>query len=183
MVLTHDVNRGKGRALKTAFRYVLDNHPELDGVVTADADGQHTVQDVTKLCDLLSSGGHRLILGIRDTRSAQVPRRSYLGNTVTSWLFEFIYGAPLPDTQTGLRGIPMVELPWVADLAGERYDYEFNMLITARRQNIDFTLTPISTLYFDNNNASHYRTFKDSFRIAKCLLPDLVKNRRIRPSR
>ena len=41
-VLRHAVNQGKGRAMKTGFNYLLLNHPELKGVVTADCDGQHT---------------------------------------------------------------------------------------------------------------------------------------------
>ena len=40
-VLTHEVNKGKGRALKTAFAWCLENRPGIDGVVTADGDNQH----------------------------------------------------------------------------------------------------------------------------------------------
>ena len=35
-------NRGKGRALKTAFSYIAENMPDALGCVTADSDGQHT---------------------------------------------------------------------------------------------------------------------------------------------
>ena len=35
-MLRHPVNLGKGRALKDAFRYVLDELPEVQGVVTID---------------------------------------------------------------------------------------------------------------------------------------------------
>ena len=52
-VLTHDVNRGKGRALKTAFGYVRRVHPGHD-VVCADSDGQHTVVDVLRVADAVS---------------------------------------------------------------------------------------------------------------------------------
>ena len=38
VVLHHEVNRGKGRALKTAFSYILENMPEAIGCVTADSD-------------------------------------------------------------------------------------------------------------------------------------------------
>ena len=41
VVLCHESNLGKGRALKDAFRWVLENRPEVFGVVTADSDGQH----------------------------------------------------------------------------------------------------------------------------------------------
>ena len=35
-VLTHEVNRGKGRALKTAFAFILKKYPDAIGCVTAD---------------------------------------------------------------------------------------------------------------------------------------------------
>ena len=36
-VLVHEVNKGKGRALKTAFSYILDNMPEATGLKLAEA--------------------------------------------------------------------------------------------------------------------------------------------------
>ena len=33
-VLHHEVNKGKGRALKNAFAYVAENMPEIEGVIT-----------------------------------------------------------------------------------------------------------------------------------------------------
>ena len=44
-VLHHEVNKGKGCALKTGYAYIEENMPECVGVITADADGQHTVED------------------------------------------------------------------------------------------------------------------------------------------
>ena len=44
-VLTHEENRGKGAALKTAFEWYAKNRDGI-GVVTADGDGQHTPEDV-----------------------------------------------------------------------------------------------------------------------------------------
>lgn len=51
-VLRHEQNRGKGDALKTGLRYFqeLPDRSEYNGIVTADADGQHSVADVTALC-------------------------------------------------------------------------------------------------------------------------------------
>ena len=40
-ILTHEVNKGKGRGLKTAFEYCLKNRQGYDGVVTVDGDNQH----------------------------------------------------------------------------------------------------------------------------------------------
>ena len=52
-VLVHEVNKGKGRAMKTAFEYILNNRPNKPNVITVDGDGQHLVVDVKKCIELL----------------------------------------------------------------------------------------------------------------------------------
>ena len=54
-VLRHCVNLGKGRALKTAFNYCINTWPNILGCVTADADGQHTAQDIFRCVCALNS--------------------------------------------------------------------------------------------------------------------------------
>mgnify|MGYP001474535445 CR=1 FL=1 len=169
-VLTHHKNKGKGRALKTAFVYFLDHFRDMSGVITADADGQHSVEDVFKVADALSPEHSEIALGIRDFRQTYVPGRSQLGNKITSFLFYLLFHYKLEDTQTGLRGIPASQLPWMIDLKGERYEYEINMLIHARFRKIPFHKVPIQTLYFNRNESSHYHPLFDSFKIFLKLL-------------
>ena len=52
-VLVHEVNRGKGAALKTGLTHIMKT-PGVS-VVTADSDGQHTPDDVKKIADVLIS--------------------------------------------------------------------------------------------------------------------------------
>lgn len=56
-ICTHPSNCGKGRALKTGIRFLLDKYPESPGFVTADADGQHAVRNISEIAGLLS-GNH-----------------------------------------------------------------------------------------------------------------------------
>ncbi len=172
-VLSHEMNRGKGRALKTAFTYFNEHLTFLNGAVTADADGQHSVKDICNICERLSLNQNSLILGVRNFKQENVPFRSYFGNTLTSGIFKLLYGYYLSDTQTGLRGIPSAHISWMTKLAGERYDFEINMLIHARRHRLELETIPIETLYYNNNSGSHYSTIKDSLRILKCLLKGL----------
>ncbi len=169
-VLTHDMNKGKGRALKTAFDYFLKTYQHLEGVVTADADGQHAVEDVCNIAHILEKNENGIILGVRDFSNDNVPFRSLLGNRTTSFFFQLLYGYKLKDTQTGLRGIPITELPRILELKGERYEYEINMLIYAKKMNIPFNEVSIQTLYFDNNASSHYHSIFDSIKIFAKLL-------------
>ena len=174
-VLSHDVNRGKGRALKTAFSYFINNYSGLDGVVTADADGQHGIDDICNICKLISRKCNSLILGVRNFKDYNVPKRSYVGNTITSRIFQFLYGSYINDTQTGLRGIPKGELDWMIELKGERFDYEMNMLIEAVQRGVALSMVPIKTLYFNDNSGSNYNTVVDSFRISLCFATNLMQ--------
>lgn len=123
-VLRHRVNQGKGRALKDAFGYIAGQERWAGcAVVTADADGQHSVEDVCAVGRAAREAPDRLILGVRDLTLPQVPAKSKLGNRLTSWAFRTLYGPRLGDTQTGLRGIPWELLGWCGGIGGERYEY------------------------------------------------------------
>lgn len=173
-VLRHDHNRGKGRALKTAFAYICGK-PAFRGmaVVTADADGQHSVQDVCAVGRAALEETDRLVLGVRDLTLPQVPPRSKLGNRLSSWAFHALYGVRLGDTQTGLRGIPWEMLEWCGTIAGERFEYEMNMLIRAARERVGLRQVTIQVIYYDNNAGTHLRAVRDSWRVFVILLSGL----------
>lgn len=168
-VLHHAANLGKGRALKTAFNYILTELPSLQGIVTADADGQHTAADIAAVAAALSSSAGappkaRIVLGTRAFGS-DVPLRSRLGNRLTRIIFRFLTGVQVADTQTGLRGLPLAVLPELLQLEGERYEYEMSMLAHLCRHGARPIEVPISTIYIDDNRSSHFDPIRDSMRI------------------
>ncbi len=173
-VLHHECNLGKGQALKTAFTYILA-HKEWNqaGIVTADADGQHSIKDVCAVAQALKQEKKRLVLGVRNLRLDNVPTRSKIGNRLTSWAFHMLYGIHLEDTQTGLRGIPWNLLEWCCTISGSRFEYEMNMLIRTAREHIELCEVPIQVIYYDNNAVTHLRTFRDSWRVFRILISGL----------
>lgn len=174
-VLHHEVNRGKGAALKTAFGWYLEQHLEgYPGVVTADCDGQHRVEDVLAVQAALEETPDGLILGSR-TFGPGTPARSLNGNRASAAALALIYGIHLRDTQTGLRGIPNCLLPGLCHVAGDRFEFEVNMLVYARQQCAQMVEVPIHTIYFDNNRGSHFRTFSDAGRIVGVLLRSVLQ--------
>lgn len=174
IVLRHVVNRGKGCALKTAMKHYLDNMHGYDGIITADADGQHTLEDAVNIANLMSSMDDALILGSRDFDAEGIPPRSRFGNRMTSVVFKMAHGSYLRDTQTGLRGIPHKLVPVFVETRGERYEYEMNMLIECSRRSIKMVEEPIQTVYIDDNSSSHFHVIRDSFKIYKVILGDLM---------
>ncbi len=168
-VLRHPVNRGKGAALKTGFRYVLATHPGRD-VLTVDGDGQHGITDIRALDGRAGQG--RMVLGVR--RFDRMPPRSRLGNFVVQWLFQAVTGRSVSDTQTGLRCYPAALLERFAAVPGERFDYEMNVLLAAVGNGCGFDEVPIETTYLDGNSGSNFRGLADSTRVLGSLVRHAV---------
>ena len=168
-VLHHGVNKGKGRALKTAFRCVLDELPEAAGVITIDGDGQHLLEDIIACGERMLALGDAVVLGCRDFDQPGVPPRSVTGNKTTSRMFQLFYGISLSDTQTGLRAVPRRYLESFCEMEGERFEYETNMLLMMHRRGIRFVEQPITTVYDPEDYSSHYNAVKDSWRIFKIM--------------
>jgi len=64
-VLIHETNKGKGTALKTGLSYIKRHYPENSVIVTLDADGQHSVNDASKVIETASFDTGSLVLGAR----------------------------------------------------------------------------------------------------------------------
>lgn len=176
-LLTHSVNRGKGAALKTAFREALRRWPDACGVVTLDADGQHLAEDVVRVADALRRQPDRMALGVR-TFNGRTPFRSRLGNLWTIAEFRLLTGVTVHDTQSGLRGLPTDLLRTLVELPGDRYDFEIRMLVAAARSGKGILEIPIATVYEADNATSHFRPLADTLSTQKALFAAAFARRR-----
>lgn len=178
-ILPHSKNLGKGRGLKNGFNAFLNRYagdPRIKGVITVDSDGQHSVKDVLHMAEELSSQKEpALILGSRSFKGKAVPFKSKFGNIITAFVFRILYGRKLTDTQTGLRGIPTELVYEFLDLAGERFEYETNMLIHCATNRIPMEELVIDTIYIDQNSETHFNPFKDSIKIYYVLFKGFFK--------
>lgn len=170
VILTHEINLGKGRALKTAFTYYEDNlKDKYDGVIALDADGQHKVSDVIKISKILKENDN-FILGTRLFNTKETPFRNKLGNRITSRIFKWIYGVYLKDTQTGLRARPNRLIPMLLEVDGDRFEYEINELIELVKKKEKIEEVDIKTVYLnDSNKKSNFKVLKDSYKIYKIM--------------
>lgn len=168
-VITHPINRGKGSSLKTAFTYFLNHYSYLNGIVTADADGQHSIKDVLEVGNRLDTIEEGFVLGSRVFKKKYMPFRSWIGNRFTSIVFKLFFGQYIRDTQTGLRGITTKELDWVIPLNGDHFEYEMNMLIQMIRKNKRIICVDIAALY-KKEHTSHFETYKDAKLVARAIL-------------
>ena len=123
-LLIHDVNRGKGAALKTGLDFinnfmVIRGEETQNVIVAVDADGQHLAVDALRAAHTAQGNPGTLVLGSRifgnkaaassgvqsadhaSGNTQNVPLRSRFGNAVTRQVFRLATGVPVYDTQTG----------------------------------------------------------------------------------
>ena len=168
ILLNHEVNKGKGAALKTAFDYIYHNF-ENKIIVTADADGQHKPEDILKVAMVFDELRYGVVLGSREF-DGKVPFRSRFGNDATKLLYRLCNGKALQDNQTGLRAFGSDLLKFMLSVKGDRYEYEMNMLMECVRQDIAVNEVGIETVYINNNESSHFNPVKDFLKICRNIL-------------
>ena len=171
IVITHVINQGKGRALKSAINYCL-LHPEIaeHGIITVDADGQHRPADIVKVADAMEAHPDDVVMGCREFDTDNVPWKSRMGNGISRKVYKWACGIDVSDTQTGLRGLPYSFLEIAAKCDGEKYEYETNMLLDIKSNKIGMQEVTIQTVYENNNESSHFNPVRDSIRIYSIIL-------------
>ncbi len=163
-LLKHDINKGKGAAIKTALKELKNT----DAFITVDSDGQHSVEDVFKIKEALTK--YDVVLGTRNFKLKNVPLRSRFGNKISSIAFKMETGINLKDTQTGLRGINIKHKDLALKTEGNRYEYEMNFLTNLAKNKIKIHTVSIKTIYEDNNKGSHFNVIRDSILIHKWII-------------
>ena len=176
LVLHQNPNRGKGAALRYGFSYINLNPDEHNYVITCDADGQHSVKDIIRICDKLHETNN-VVFGVRKFDKS-VPKRSRNGNFMSRLMRTLITKDYIGDDQCGLRGFPINLLFHLVSLQGDHYEYEMNVVCTLQIKKIKIEELPIETIYLDGNKSSHFRPNLDTFRIQRTIwlnvLPSLL---------
>lgn len=175
-VISYGQNRGKGYALKQAFSYCATHFAGEDIIVTADCDGQHSLEDVAAVCDAAAQDPESYVLGVRDFDHPNVPPKIRSGNTQMLRLFRLLYALEITDSQTGLRACTVKTAQAFLKVSGNRFEYETGTLIFAKRNHIPIREVPIQTIYPENkeDHVSHFKTFQDSCRVVGIMLHYLL---------
>lgn len=175
VVLRHGVHLGRGRALKTAFNYFVENCWGDVGLVTADGDNNYGVEDIWRCAEELVKNPEALVLGVRDFDFSGMPKLNALGNKITAWVFRYICGIKVSDAQTGLRGIPKEFVKRLLTVSGERFDFETNMLIESDVEEIEISEFEVKE-YRGGAKRTYYNPTLDSIKVYKTILTYLFSS-------
>jgi glycosyltransferase involved in cell wall biosynthesis len=161
-VLRHDVNRGKGGALKTGFAWALAQG--CDGVITLDADGQHLAGEIPKFLEEREESGADLIIGGRaHLFDGMLPRRRK-ANRFSAASISWAAGVRVTDSQSGFR-FYSAKLLREVELRTDGFDMESEVIVRAGRQGLAIVTIPIQLGFIDGIATSHYKPLKDTLRI------------------
>ena len=162
MVIRHEINRGKGAALSTAFAWALERG--YGAVVTLDADGQHVPAEIPRFIDCRRETGADLIIGSRRHLFAGMVRRRRMANLFSAKAISFAAGQRIDDPQSGFR-LYSAELLRRIRLEGTRFDAESEVIVRAGRAGLRIESIPIGLAFVDGLQTSHYRALVDTLRI------------------
>ena len=162
-VVRHEVNRGKGAALKTGFAWAIANG--FDGAITLDADGQHLPSELPKFVRAAEETHADLIIGGRAHLFEHMLPRRRMANRFSAWCISIAAGVRVTDSQSGFRYYSsrvLRDFP----LRTDGFDLESEVIVRAGRRGLRILTIPIDLGFVDGVATSHYKPLLDTLRIA-----------------
>lgn len=165
-LITIPVNKGKGNALKTGFKFA--EKLGYDYAISMDSDGQHFPDDliifIETLEDYLPQEPRLLIIGARKMDDPSVPDKSSIGNKFSTWTYWLETGIKLTDTQCGYRLYPLKAVNQL-QLITSRFELEIEVIVKAAWQGVKVINKPVKVLYDPNERVTHFKPWQDVARI------------------
>jgi glycosyltransferase involved in cell wall biosynthesis len=165
-VIRHELNRGKGAAIKTGLG-ALQQREQIEYVALLDGDGQHVPEEIPAFLETANATRAPLVLGNRMTDLEEMPLVRKMTNRYMSWQISQLCGQPIPDSQCGFRLLRADLLPALTAAASNNYDFETEMLVIASRAGHRIAPVPVSTVYGDEK--SKIRPVRDTIRFFQLL--------------
>jgi len=167
--LAFEKNRGKGAALISGFEKINADYPDTKWVITMDADGQHSPDDLESFLVEIRSADSKtaLFLGARNRSLKFMPPARIFSNWATSSFISHITKQKVIDSQCGYRAY---RLSAILSVNCKFFRFEMESECILRLKNAGFFVknVPVKTLY--TAQTSHISHFADTFRWLKAMI-------------
>ena len=157
------VNRGKGNALRRAFKRAEELGFEY--AISIDSDGQHYPDDIPVFVEALEQEKDTLFIGDRNMTQDGIPKGSSFGNKFSSFWFWVETGIRLKDTQSGYRLYPLKAINQIRYYT-KRFEFEVEVIVKAAWSGLKVKNVPVKVLYDEEERVSHFRPVIDFARIS-----------------
>jgi glycosyltransferase involved in cell wall biosynthesis len=164
VLVRHERNRGKGAAVSTGLHAA--QRRGYTHAAQIDADGQHTVSDLSRFLDEAREHPHAVVCG-HPIFDASIPRSRYYGRYLTHglvWLETLSF--ELIDTMCGFRVYPLATTLALLDrgLVGARMDFDTEVLVRLHWRGVP-TRWLATQVRYPADGVSHYRMVLDNVRM------------------
>ena len=145
IVISHKKNMGYGAAIRTIFEKSAEIGSDI--LVTFDADGQHRVEDVSRVLRPLENSEADIVIGSRFLgKQSNVPNYRKLGIKVITQVTNSSIKTKLTDSQSGFRAYSKQVLSKIS-LSEIGMGISTEILIKASSEGLRITEVPITILY------------------------------------
>jgi glycosyltransferase involved in cell wall biosynthesis len=146
VVIKHERNFGKGKAVRTMFDWARAN--QVDVLVTLDADGQHQAEEIPRLLNPIIEGKADISIGSRfmEGVSSEMPKYRRWGAKAISGVVRSVASLPIKDTESGFRAYGGKALS-ILRPSEMGMGAESGLLVQASEKGLTITEVPITVAY------------------------------------
>lgn len=145
LIISHQVNRGYGAAIKSCFEAAKANDADILAIL--DGDGQHSPDNLPQVLAPVLNGEADLVIGSRFlTSEYNIPKYRRFGIRVITFLWNFGSKVKVSDAQSGFRAYSK-KIFETFSLSERGMSVSIEILEKARRREAIIKEVPISCLY------------------------------------
>lgn len=147
-LLRHDVNEGKGSALRTGMDHILDFATDADAMIVQDADLEYSPSDYAQLLEPIIEGWAGAVFGTRwgdhRTLSSRTARLHAAGNRALTALSNLMTGLSVLDMECCYKLLTLPALrrvrPWLTE---DRFGIEPQLAAALARERVQVAQRPV----------------------------------------
>ena len=173
-VIVHEVNKGKGSALKTGFAAADDLGADI--IVTMDSDGQHNPAEILKLIEPIIKGEADMVNGSRylNGLDKNTPAYRRVGQTILDEVTNLNSGLHITDSQSGFRAFS-ASTKDIFRFKAQGMAIESEMLADAGKSGLRIAEVEIGVRY--DVDCSTVNPIKHGFGVLVMILKDIEFNK------
>ncbi len=150
-VLHHIINLGVGAAIQTGFGAAKKLAADI--IITVDADGQHSPNDIEKIISPILEKRADVVIGTRMRSPKGMPFIKIFGNWVMNFITVIVFHKWSSDSQSGMRAF---DKKAIRKMCFHSIGYEIcsEMIGEIKRNNLKMIEVPIKVIYTDYSRAT-----------------------------
>jgi glycosyltransferase involved in cell wall biosynthesis len=149
-IIKHEVNLGKGAAIKTGIEKALDDDYKV--IILMDGDGQHNPKCIPFLASGIGKAEMVICSRFIDGPPLGMTLMRRLSNKLTTNLLKIITGYQLTDSQCGFRAFSSDVAPFFLKIPYDDYAYESEIIYQASKNGVVIIEKPIPCFYKDEKS-------------------------------